>query len=315
MTSTTTPSPAPPPAAPRGRPGDPSPGAPGTSGAVVRVRGLAKRYGAKQAVDGLDLDLATGEIVAVLGPNGAGKTTTIEILEGFRDRDSGEVRVLGEDPARGGRAWRARLGVVAQDSRDQAELTVAESVRSTARYFPAPRDPDEVVEAVGLAPQASARVRSLSGGQRRRLDVALGVVGHPELLFLDEPTTGFDPQARRTFWDLVLRLRDAGTTILLTTHDLAEAAHLADRVAVVRDGRVVAEGTPEALGGPDARTPRVTWTADGVPHAERTDAPTAFAAHLMATVAGADGEVADLCITRPSLEDVYLGLLTSEDDR
>jgi len=315
MTSTTTPSPAPPPAAPHGRPGDRPPGPPSSSGAAVRVRGLAKRYGAKQAVDGLDLDLATGEIVAVLGPNGAGKTTTIEILEGFRDRDGGEVRVLGEDPARGGRAWRARLGVVAQDSRDQAELTVAESVRSTARYYPAPRDPDEVVEAVGLAPKASARVRSLSGGQRRRLDVALGVVGHPELLFLDEPTTGFDPQARRTFWDLVLRLRDAGTTILLTTHDLAEAAHLADRVAVVRDGRVVAEGTPETLGGPDARTPLVTWTADGVPHAERTDAPTALAAHLLATVAGADGEVADLCITRPSLEDVYLGLLTTEDDR
>lgn len=315
MTSTTTPSPAPPPAAPRGRPGGRSPDAPGSPGAAVRVRGLAKRYGAKQAVDGLDLDLATGEIVAVLGPNGAGKTTTIEILEGFRDRDGGEVRVLGEDPARGGRAWRARLGVVAQDSRDQAELTVAESVRSTARYFPAPRDPDEVVEAVGLAPQASARVRSLSGGQRRRLDVALGVVGHPELLFLDEPTTGFDPQARRTFWDLVLRLRDAGTTILLTTHDLAEAAHLADRVAVVRDGHVVAEGTPETLGGPDARTPLVTWTADGGQHAERTDAPTALAAHLMATAAGADGEVADLCITRPGLEDVYLGLLTTEDDR
>ncbi|MFE5311282.1 ABC transporter ATP-binding protein [Isoptericola sp. NPDC056573] len=315
MTSTTTPSPAPPPAAPRGRPGVRPPGAPGSPGGAVRVRGLAKRYGPKQAVDGLDLDLATGEIVAVLGPNGAGKTTTIEILEGFRDRDAGEVRVLGEDPARAGRAWRARLGVVAQDSRDQAELTVAESVRSTARYYPAPRDPDEVVEAVGLAPKAGARVRSLSGGQRRRLDVALGVVGHPELLFLDEPTTGFDPQARRTFWDLVLGLRDTGTTILLTTHDLAEAAHLADRVAVVRDGRVVAEGTPETLGGPGARTPLVTWTADGVRHSERTDAPTALAAHLMATVAGADGEVADLCITRPSLEDVYLGLLTTEDDR
>ena len=313
MTSTTTPSPAPPPADPRGRRGTPATGPRRSSGEAVRVRGLAKRYGTKQAVDGLDLDLATGEIVAVLGPNGAGKTTTIEILEGFRDRDGGDVRVLGEDPARAGRAWRARLGVVAQDSRDQAELTVAESVRSTARYYPAPRDPDAVVEAVGLAPKAGARVRSLSGGQRRRLDVALGVVGHPELLFLDEPTTGFDPQARRTFWDLVLRLRDAGTTILLTTHDLAEAAHLADRVAVVREGRVVAEGTPESLGGPDARTPLVTWTADGVRHAERTDAPTALAAHLMATAAGADGEVADLCITRPSLEDVYLGLLAKED--
>ncbi|MFD6178352.1 MULTISPECIES: ABC transporter ATP-binding protein [unclassified Isoptericola] len=317
MASTTTPAPAPPPA-PEGRASARPPAQRSTAhrppdGAAVRVRGLAKRYGTKQAVDGLDLDLAAGEIVAVLGPNGAGKTTTVEILEGFRDRDGGEVRVLGEDPARAGRAWRARIGVVAQDSRDQAELTVAESVRSTARYYPAPRDPDEVVAAVGLGAKAGARVRSLSGGQRRRLDVALGVVGGPELLFLDEPTTGFDPQARRTFWDLVLRLRETGTTILLTTHDLAEAAHLADRVAVVRAGRVVAEGAPESLGGAEARTPLVTWTQDGVRRSERTDAPTALAAHLMATAAGADGEVADLCITRPSLEDVYLGLVTKED--
>jgi len=313
MTSTTTPTPpSASAAARRGRAGPP-PGA--ARGPAVRVRGLTKRYGPKQAVDGLDLDLEAGEIVAVLGPNGAGKTTTVEILEGFRDRDGGDVRVLGEDPARAGRAWRARIGVVAQDSRDQAELTVAEAVRSTARYYPAPRDPDEVVDAVGLATKAGARVRSLSGGQRRRLDVALGVVGRPELLFLDEPTTGFDPQARRTFWDLVLGLRESGTTVLLTTHDLAEAAHLADRVAVVRDGRVVAEGTPDTLGGPDARTPLVTWTADGVARAERTDAPTALVAHLVATAAGPDGEVPDLCITRPSLEDVYLGLLTTEDDR
>jgi ABC-2 type transport system ATP-binding protein len=281
---------------------------------AVRVRGLARRYGTKRAVDGLDLDLDAGEIVAVLGPNGAGKTTTVEILEGFRARDGGEVRVLGEDPARAGRAWRARIGVVAQDSRDQAELTVAESVRSTARYYPAPRDPDEVVAAVGLTSQAGARVRSLSGGQRRRLDVALGVVGDPELLFLDEPTTGFDPQARRAFWDLVLGLRETGTTILLTTHDLAEAAHLADRVAVVRDGQVVAEGTPRSLGGPGARTPVVSWTQDGARRTERTDTPTALAAHLVATVAGPDGEVADLSITRPSLEDVYLGLVTPGGD-
>jgi ABC-2 type transport system ATP-binding protein len=278
----------------------------------VHVRGLRKRYGSTQAVAGLDLDIDDGEIVAVLGPNGAGKTTTVEILEGFRDRDGGEVRILGEDPGRAGRSWRARIGVVAQDSRDHAELTVAESVRHTARYYPAPADPDAVVDAVGLTAKARTRVRGLSGGQRRRLDVALGIVGRPELLFLDEPTTGFDPQARRTFWDLITGLRDTGTTILLTTHDLAEAAHLADRVVVVRDGAVAATGTPETLGGPDARVPLVTWTADGEPHAERTTTPTAFVARLAATAARADGEIADLRIVRPSLEDVYLGLVGQE---
>jgi ABC-2 type transport system ATP-binding protein len=307
MTTTTTPSPG-----AAARPAARAPGAPGGP-AAVRVRGLRKRYGDKQAVDGLDLDIARGEIVAVLGPNGAGKTTTVEILEGFRDRDGGEVSVLGTDPAGAGRAWRARIGVVAQDSRDQADLTVAESVRHTARYYPAPRDPDEVVAAVGLADKARARVRSLSGGQRRRLDVALGIVGRPELLFLDEPTTGFDPQARRVFWDLVRSLRAAGTTVLLTTHDLDEAAHLADRVAVVRDGRVVAEGTPETLGGPEARVPVVAWTADGVARTRRTGSPTALVAELAATAAGPDGEIADLRVTRPSLEDVYLGLLQEDD--
>jgi len=279
---------------------------------AVRVRGLRKRYGSKQAVDGLDLDIARGEIVAVLGPNGAGKTTTVEILEGFRGRDAGEVAVLGEDPATAGRAWRARIGVVAQDSRDQAELTVAETVRHMARYYPDPRDPDEVIDAVGLEEKARTRIRALSGGQRRRLDVALGIVGRPELLFLDEPTTGFDPQARRSFWDLVHGLRAGGTTILLTTHDLDEAAHLADRVVVVRGGRAVATGTPEALGGPEARVPLVEWTADGVPRSERTATPTALVARLAATAAAENGEIADLTITRPSLEDVYLGLVRQE---
>lgn len=288
-----------------------------TTEPAVRVRGLRKRYGDKQAVDGLDLDIERGEIVAVLGPNGAGKTTTVEILEGFRERDGGEVRVLGEDPAAAGRAWRSRIGVVAQDSADRAELTVAEEVRSTARYYPAPADPDEVIAAVGLVEKARTRVRGLSGGQRRRLDVALGIVGRPELLFLDEPTTGFDPQARRVFWALVRSLRDAGTTILLTTHDLDEAAHLADRVAVVRDGRVVASGTPETLGRPEARTPVVSWrTPAGEPRSERTTAPTALVARLAATEAGPDGEVADLRVVRPTLEDVYLELVqTQETDR
>ena len=311
---TTTRTPAPTPGTPPGSPGTSSPAAAAATPrskdtTVVRVRDLRKRYGEKQAVAGIDLDIHPGEIVAVLGPNGAGKTTTVEILEGFRARDAGEVRVLGEDPATAGRAWRARLGVVAQDSRDQAELTVTESVRYTARYYPDPADPDEIVAAVGLSAKAGARVRSLSGGQRRRLDVALGIVGRPELLFLDEPTTGFDPQARRTFWDLVTRLRDGGTTILLTTHDLAEAAYLADRVAVVRDGEVVATGTPETLGGPGARVPLVSWTADGVLRSERTTTPTALVARLAATAAGPDGEITDLRVSRPTLEDVYLGLL------
>ncbi len=314
MTTTTTPAPSPG-GSPGTSPGS-SPGRAGPRGAAapaVRVRGLRKAYGDKRAVDGLDLDIARGEIVAVLGPNGAGKTTTVEVLEGFRDRDDGEVTVLGTDPAAAGRAWRARIGVVAQDSRDQADLTVAESVRHTARYYPAPRDPDEVVAAVGLQDKARARVRALSGGQRRRLDVALGIVGRPELLFLDEPTTGFDPQARRVFWDLVRALRADGTTVLLTTHDLDEAAHLADRVVVVRDGRVVAEGTPDTLGGPEARVPVVSWTADGVARSQRTTTPTALVAELAARAGGPDGEIADLRVTRPSLEDVYLGLLGKAD--
>ncbi|MFE7505508.1 ABC transporter ATP-binding protein [Promicromonospora sp. NPDC057488] len=284
-----------------------------TGSSAVRVRGLRKRYGTartgfKDAVAGLDLDVAHGEIVAVLGPNGAGKTTTVEILEGFRDRDDGDVAVLGEDPRHAGRAWRARIGVVMQDSRDLSELTVLEKVRSTAAAYPDSRDPAEVIAAVGLAEKAKARTRGLSGGQRRRLDVALGIVGRPELLFLDEPTTGFDPEARRSFWDLVTGLRDDGTTILLTTHYLDEAAQLADRVLVVRDGVVVAEGTPETLGGPGARTPVVAWDDEGVRRTERTDRPTAAVARLIAA-AGPDGEVPGLSVTRPTLEDVYLSLI------
>ncbi|MBD8080551.1 ABC transporter ATP-binding protein [Cellulosimicrobium arenosum] len=277
--------------------------------AAVEVCGLRKAYGTKQAVDGLDLRVERGEIFAVLGPNGAGKTTTVEILEGFRRRDAGEVRVLGEDPQSAGRAWRARLGVVLQDSRDQSELTVAELVRHFAGFYPAPRDPDEVVDAVGLRAKAGTRTRQLSGGQRRRLDVALGIVGRPELLFLDEPTTGFDPQARRSFWELVLSLRDGGTTIVLTTHYLDEAAHLADRVAVVRDGRVVALDAPDRLGGVAARRPVVRWLDGGTWRCERTDSPTALVTSLVASGAGTDGEVPGLEVTRPSLEDVYLDLI------
>lgn len=278
---------------------------------AVRVTGLQKRYGAKRAVDGLDLTVARGEIVAVLGPNGAGKTTTVEILEGYRRRDGGDVRVLGEDPQTAGRAWRARIGIVLQSSNDLAEATVTELVHHFARYYPDPRDPDEVIDAVGLREKARTRTRQLSGGQRRRLDVALGIVGRPELLFLDEPTTGFDPEARHAFWDLISGLRDSGTTIVLTTHYLEEAEHLADRVAVVRAGRVVAVDTPADLGGRSARRAVVQWTEGGAQRREQTDAPTALVTALGARLGG---EVPGLQVVRPTLEDVYLGLIADDED-
>lgn len=273
---------------------------------AVLVRDLHKHYGAKRAVDGLDLTVETGEIFAVLGPNGAGKTTTIEVLEGYRDRDSGEVSVLGTDPQRADRAWRSRIGIVLQSADDQAELTVREIVHHVARYYPGPRDPDELIEAVGLTAKARTRVRQLSGGQRRRLDVALGIVGRPELLFLDEPTTGFDPEARRSFWELLLTLRDEGTTILLTTHYLDEAEHLADRVAVVRDGRVVALDAPGALGGRATHEALVRWREDGRLLEHRTATPTLLVAEVSRRFGG---EVPGLEILRPTLEDVYLEMV------
>ena len=282
---------------------------------AVEVHGLRKRYGAKQAVDGLDLAVHRGEIFAVLGPNGAGKTTTVEILEGFRSRDDGTVRVLGIDPADADRTWRSRIGIVLQSTTDQAELTVGELVRHFARYYPHPRDPGDVIDAVGLSDKVQTRTRQLSGGQRRRLDVALGIIGRPELLFLDEPTTGFDPQARRSFWDLLSGLRDGGTTVMLTTHYLDEAEHLADRVAVIRDGRVIALDTPADLGGRTARRAIVRWTEQpqaGPPthREERTDTPTAFVRELSArTAAGPDAEVPGLQVLRPSLEDIYLAMI------
>ncbi|QHT55044.1 ABC transporter ATP-binding protein [Cellulomonas sp. H30R-01] len=272
---------------------------------AIEVAGLRKRYGPKQAVDGLDLRVDRGEIVAILGPNGAGKTTTVEILEGYRHRDEGHVRVLGEDPQTAGRVWRSRLGIVLQGTNDLAEATVGELVRHFSRFYPDPRDPDEVIDAVGLREKARTRARQLSGGQRRRLDVALGIVGRPELVFLDEPTTGFDPQARRAFWDLVEGLRADGTTILLTTHYLEEAERLADRVVVVASGHVVAEGTPADLGGRDARRALVRWVEDGRRHELRTDDASRTVADLLARL----GDVPGLEVLRPTLEDVYLGLL------
>ncbi len=272
---------------------------------VVAVRGLVRRYGDLVAVDGLDLNVGAGECVAMLGPNGAGKSTTVEILEGYRRRDAGEVRVLGVDPARGDRAWRARLGIVLQSVNDLAAVHVGEALAHFASFYPAPRPVEEVVALVGLEAKVGARIGSLSGGQRRRLDVALGVIGRPELLFLDEPTTGFDPEARRAFWDLIATLRAEGTTILLTTHYLEEADALADRVVVVARGRKVADTTPDELKGRDRDVVVVRWW-DGELREERTASPTATVARLAEHFGG---EVPGLEVVRPTLEEAYLALV------
>lgn len=274
---------------------------------AVKARGLTKRYGDVRAVGGIDLDIHAGEVFAILGPNGAGKSTTVEILEGHRTRDAGEVSVLGVDPGRPTRGWRARIGIVLQTANDMTEATVGETVRHFAGYYPAPRDPDEVIERVGLTENVNRRVRQLSGGQRRRLDVALGVIGDPELLFLDEPTTGFDPEARRRFWELIRDLAGQGTTIVLTTHYLDEAEALASRVAVVAGGRIVAEGEPATLGGRASAKARVSWSEGGERRALETETPTGTVIELTRRF---DGEVPDLTVTRPTLEETYLRLVT-----
>ncbi|MFI6286422.1 ABC transporter ATP-binding protein [Streptomyces sp. NPDC051018] len=279
---------------------------------AVNVTGLRKRYGEVTAVDGLDLGIRRGEVFGLLGPNGAGKSTTVEILQGHRTRDSGSVSVLGSDPATGNRRWRSRIGIVWQDESAPAELTVRETVTHFARYYPAPRDPGEVIELVGLTPKADSRVKALSGGQRRRLDVALGVIGGPELLLLDEPTTGFDPAARRQFWELIRRLAEEGTTIVLTTHYLQEAEELADRIAVIARGRVVAEGSPDSLRERYGSGSTVTWREpDGTHRSERTPTPTRTVFELGRRHRG---EVPGLLIDRPSLEDVYLRLTGQRAD-
>ncbi|EDY58432.1 MULTISPECIES: ABC transporter ATP-binding protein [Streptomyces] len=278
---------------------------------AVDVRGLRKQYGDVTALDGIDLGIRKGEVFGLLGPNGAGKSTTVEILQGNRDRDAGEVSVLGADPAHGTRAWRSKVGIVWQDESAPAELTVAETVRHFAHYYPRPRDPEEVIGLVGLEAKAGSRIKALSGGQRRRLDVALGVIGGPELLLLDEPTTGFDPAARRQFWDLIRKLSVEGTTILLTTHYLEEAEALADRLAVVSRGHVVAEGEPAALRERYGSGATVEWTEpDGTLRAVPTDTPTRTVAELMPRF---DGEIPGLRVSRPTLEDVYLRLTGQED--
>ncbi|MGH9251646.1 MAG: ABC transporter ATP-binding protein [Acidimicrobiales bacterium] len=276
------------------------------AGPAITVRELRKSYGDTHAVAGIDLDVGTGEVFALLGPNGAGKTTTVEILEGFRQRDGGDVSVLGVDPSGPNAAWRSRIGIVLQTTGGHDELTVEELVRHFAGYYPNARDPDEVMRAVGLDDKRRTRSRHLSGGQRRRLDVALGILGRPELLFLDEPTTGFDPQARREFWGLVDSLADGGTTIILTTHYLEEAEQLADRVGVIAAGRIVAIDTPERLGGRAESQATVAWIENGERRSTVTVEPTRSVQQLAARFGG---EIPGLAVTRPTLEDVYLRLI------
>ncbi len=291
---------------------------------VISVSGLRKSYGELEAVRGIDLEVARGEIFAFLGPNGAGKTTTVEILEGYRSRSAGTIRVLGEDPGRVDREWRERIGIVLQDSSMHAELSVRESLELFAGYYRGPRGVDHTIELVGLTEKADERVARLSGGQRRRLDVALALIGDPELLFLDEPTTGFDPSARRRAWSVVRSLRDLGKTVFLTTHYMEEAQALADRVAIIAGGLIVAHGSPAELAGRDATT-RITFKLP--PGVAGSDLPQALAAsvgngqvslqvddpvpmlhQLTAWALERRVPLTGLEVRRPSLEDVYLEL-------
>jgi ABC-2 type transport system ATP-binding protein len=273
--------------------------------AVVEVRDLRKTYGSFVALNGVSFDIRRGETFALLGPNGAGKSSTIEILEGYRDRTSGDVSVLGVDPHRGGVAWKARLGIVLQNTGEQGNVSVREQLTEFARYYSNPRDVDEVIAAVGLEEKEKTLIRKLSGGQRRRVDVALGIIGRPELLFLDEPTTGFDPEARRNFWELVRRLKAEGTTILLTTHYLDEAAQLSDRAGIIAGGKLIEIGRIDEIGGADARIPIVRWTDARGAQERRTEEPGKVVAELVK----AGGEPSNLEVVRPSLEDVYLTLV------
>jgi ABC-2 type transport system ATP-binding protein len=297
--------------------------------AAIEVRGLRKSYGDLEAVRGIDLTVEAGECVAVLGPNGAGKTTVVEILEGFRPRHAGDVTVLGTDPAHGGRAMRERIGIVLQECGVDRFLTVAELLRLHAGYYPHPLDPDHVLSLVGLDEKATAKIRTLSGGQQRRVDLALGLIGDPELIFLDEPTTGFDPTARRAAWSIVESLRELGKTVLLTTHYMDEAQNLADRVVVVARGRVVAEGAPDEIGGRgDAEAvvrfvlpPGVAITDLPVPVEAEGDAvvtstsdPTTLLHTLTGWAVGRGLQLPGLTVSRPSLEDVYLALTADTEE-
>jgi ABC-2 type transport system ATP-binding protein len=275
---------------------------------AILVRDLHKRYGDHHAVRGLDFEVAPGEVFGLLGPNGAGKTTTVEILEGYRTRTSGIVSVLGHDPQQRSHELRERMGIVLQSTGMYRHIAVREAIAHWARFYPSPRDVDEVVRLAGLEEKRDAYARTLSGGQLRRLDFALALVGDPELIFLDEPTTGFDPAARRAAWDVVRSLQDLGKTILLTTHYLDEAQALCDRVAIVKEGRFVAEGPPAELGAGSARY-RVTWRGDdGALATRETEDPTALLHQLTSAALARGDRLRDLSVTRPTLEDVYLEL-------
>jgi ABC-2 type transport system ATP-binding protein len=277
---------------------------------AARVRNLTKSYAGFMAVNGIDFDIHAGEIFALLGPNGAGKTTVVEILEGHRIRSGGEAEVLGADPGTAPRSWYNQIGIVLQESSDAPELTVREVVSHYASYYTNRRDPDEIIQNVGLKEKAHHRVHQLSGGQRRRLDVALGIVGRPKLLFLDEPTTGFDPEARRDFWTLVRGLAEEGTAILLTTHSLDEAEALADRVAVLLKGRIAVSGEPATLGGRASADACVSWVDSTGRRTVQTQAPEKVIGELAQRH---DNVISNLTVTRPSLEDVYLDLIRNHE--
>lgn len=276
---------------------------------AIKVRGLKKSYGGKIAVNGIDLEVVQGEIFAILGPNGAGKTTTVEILEGYRDRDSGDVAVLELDPEHLGShssSWRNRIGIVLQSTSDAGDLSVSETIHHFSHYYTNPKNPDDVITLVGLDEKRDDRVHNLSGGQRRRLDVALGIIGSPEILFLDEPTTGFDPEARRAFWGLIRTLKAEGTTILLTTHYLDEAEELADRVAVINNGKIIEIATPATLGGRHLAKATISWKEKGHIQTKLSANPTADIQELSKIF---NGDIPELTVTRPTLEDIYITMI------
>jgi ABC-2 type transport system ATP-binding protein len=280
---------------------------------VISIKGLRKSYGETAAVRGIDLDVHRGEVFAFLGPNGAGKTTTVEILEGYRKRSGGEATVLGEDPQRAGREWRERIGIVLQSGRLDPYLTVRESLDLYAGYFRKPLSTADVIALIGLEGKADERTGRLSGGQQRRLDVGMALVGDPELLFLDEPTTGFDPSARRQAWEVIAGLRDLGKTVFLTTHYMDEAQRLADRVTIIAAGRIVARGTPQDLGERESGETTIRYRQNGREVVTQTSAPVETLHELTAKALAAGETLEGLEVTRPSLEDVYLELTAASE--